>query len=54
MTNTEIIDWCKAEFKRADIIENKQEANRIRYRAKLIFDKRFPNPDICPCCGKIR
>ncbi|UCE06522.1 MAG: hypothetical protein JSW07_00320 [bacterium] len=50
MTDAEVRDWALAEFARAETIENKQEANQIRYRAKIILDKRFPNPDVCPCC----
>jgi len=52
VTDKEIISWCQAEYKRADAVANKKEANQIRHRAKTIFDKRFPNPTICPCCGR--
>jgi len=53
MTDQEVKNWCHAEFERAKTVENKQEANQIRYRAKLIFDKRFPNPDVCFCCKQV-
>lgn len=53
MMNEEVIDWMTKEYAKADAIEDKKEANRIRYRAKIIFDKRFPNPDTCCCCGQI-
>lgn len=51
-TKEEMIDWVTKEYARADTVKNKAEANQIRYRAKVIFDKRFPNPDICPCCQR--
>lgn len=53
MTNEEFYDWMEAEYKRADAAENKQEANQIRYRAKVMFDKRFPNPEVCHCCKQV-
>jgi len=50
MTDEEFKNWGQAEFERAKTIENKQEAKFIRHRIKLIYDKRFPNPVICPSC----
>jgi hypothetical protein len=50
----ETLDWVCSEFERAKTLPPEQ-ANHIKRAAKLIFDKRFPNPDRCPaCCGKIR
>lgn len=53
MTNKEAMDWVTKEYAKADATEDRQKANQIRYRAKIIFDKRFPNPDICCSCGRI-
>lgn len=53
MTNEEVIDWVIGEYAKAGATEDRKEANCIRYRAKIIFDKRFPNPDTCCCCGQI-
>jgi len=46
------IKWAISEYNRSLNISNPKEAKRIRYRAKIIFDKRFPNLDICPYCGQ--
>lgn len=51
-TKEEVLEWAIKENIRATKVESKEEANMIRYRAKVIFDKRFPNPDICLTCGQ--
>jgi hypothetical protein len=43
-TDEEVLDWVISEFERANSIQDKT-ARKVRYRAKVIFDKRFPNPE---------
>jgi len=50
MTDQEIKDWVCSEYKRAETVSDRAEANQIRYRAKVIFDLRVPNPVVCPTC----
>jgi len=52
MTDKEVRDWAISEYNRSLNISNLKEAKRIRYRTKIIFDKRFPNLDICLYCGQ--
>lgn len=52
MTYQEIIDYVESEYSRSLNIKDKREAIQIRYRAKVVFDKRFPNPTYCPSCGQ--
>jgi len=44
MTDEEVLQWVCSEMKSKD--------KKHRYRAKVIFDKRFPNPDYCLACGR--
>ncbi len=53
MTDEEVLDWAIKEYEKADTIDDKEEATFIRLRAKTIFDKRFPNPETCSCCGRL-
>lgn len=52
MIDQEIKNWAISEFDRSCNIPDKAEAKQIRHRAKTIFDKRFPNPDVCLCCNQ--
>lgn len=52
MTDQEVKDWVASEYKRSLLMPQGSGAKQIRYRAKIIFDKRFPNPDVCPCCNQ--
>lgn len=49
MTDQEVRDWVAAEYKHSFLL-CREKARQIRYRAKIVFDKRFPNPDVCSCC----
>lgn len=51
ITDKDFFAWIGTEYKRAEMVP-KSESRQIRYRAKVIFDKRFPNPTYCPSCGQ--
>ena len=50
-TDDEVIQYVGDEFKRAESLPY-DESIEVRKRAKLIFDKRFPNPMQCPACRR--
>ena len=53
MTNQEVKDWVASEYKRSLLMPQGSEARQTRCRAKTIFDKRFPNPNVCLCCKNV-
>jgi hypothetical protein len=44
MTDGEVLKWVSQEMRSRD--------KKRRYKAWVIFNKRFPNPDYCHCCGR--
>lgn len=52
MSDEEVLTWIRTEYKRANTLP-KKEANDIKYRAHIIYNKRFPNPPFCPTCYQV-
>jgi hypothetical protein len=52
-TDEEVLDWVCDEFQKAQTAPPEMAEFRRR-AAKLVFDKRFPNPDMCPACHRKR
>lgn len=50
-TDEEALQFVCDEFERAKSLPHDKSV-KVRKRAKLVFDKRFPNPDVCPTCRR--
>jgi hypothetical protein len=52
MQADEVLELICQKFEKANDMPL-EEGNKLRYEAKVIFDKRFTNPDRCPTCRKV-